>query len=140
MRSKIKRALRLLDCRAFYGVGIDHGGPDITVPEQLLDGADIEIVLQQVTGKTVAEGMGGGPFADSSLVNRPLYRPLYMSFVQMIAPHLSRPLLFRESLGRKKPLPDELSGRILVFLLQSIHQKDPCIISGQIQPVEFFQT
>ncbi len=52
-------------------MGINHGRPHITVPKQLLNGADVVVGLQQMAGKTVAECMGGCPlgnfgFADGS--------------------------------------------------------------------------
>jgi hypothetical protein len=39
---------------AIEHVGADHGGAHVAVPEQFLDGADVEAVFQQVGG----EGMG----------------------------------------------------------------------------------
>ena len=34
-------------------MGVDHGGFDILVPQQFLDGADVIAVFQQVGGETV---------------------------------------------------------------------------------------
>ena len=56
--SEIQRTLGLFDSFTLYGVGIDHGGPDIRVSEQFLNRADIIIGLQEMGGKAVAEGMG----------------------------------------------------------------------------------
>jgi len=55
--SEIQRTLGLFDGSTLYGVGIDHGGPDIRVSEQFLNSADIIIGLQEMGGKAVAEGM-----------------------------------------------------------------------------------
>jgi hypothetical protein len=38
-------------------MGIDHGGFDILVAQQFLDGADIVMVFQQVRGEAMPEGM-----------------------------------------------------------------------------------
>lgn len=40
-------------------VGVDLGGPDILVPEQLLHRADVVPVLQQMRGERVPERVGG---------------------------------------------------------------------------------
>ena len=45
-------------------MGIDHGGLEITMPQQLLNRSDIIIGLKQVTGKAVAKGMRRGPFGE----------------------------------------------------------------------------
>ena len=67
-------------------MGIDHGGSDITMPQQLLDGADIKIGLQQVTGKAMAKGMRRYPLADLCAPHRAPDRLLNMRFMQMVAP------------------------------------------------------
>ena len=41
-------------------MGVDHGGADIPVPQEFLDGPDVISVLQQVGGKAVPEAVAGG--------------------------------------------------------------------------------
>jgi hypothetical protein len=43
-------------------MGVDHGGLYITVAQQLLYGADVVVVLQQVGGEAKTQGMRGGVF------------------------------------------------------------------------------
>jgi hypothetical protein len=38
-------------------MGVNHGGFDIFVAQQFLDGADVVAVLQEMSGKTMAEGV-----------------------------------------------------------------------------------
>lgn len=45
-------------------MSIDHGGFDVFVPEEFLDGADVVAVLEEVGGEGVAEGVGGDVFVD----------------------------------------------------------------------------
>ena len=45
-------------------MGVDHSGGDILVAEQLLNGANIVVVLQQMCGKTVPKSMAAGRFSD----------------------------------------------------------------------------
>ena len=43
-------------------VGVAGGGSEIGVTEQLLDGQQVNTLLQQMRGKTVAQGMNRGGF------------------------------------------------------------------------------
>jgi len=45
-------------------VGINHRRFHILVPQQLLHGADVVAVFEQVGSEGVAEGMGGDVFVD----------------------------------------------------------------------------
>ena len=62
-------------------MGIDHCSSEIAVPEQLLNCTDIIIGLEQMAGKTVAEGMGGSPFSELSFIDRFLNCPLNVSLM-----------------------------------------------------------
>lgn len=57
-------------------MGVNHGGFDIFVAQQFLDGADVVAVLQEMSGKTIAEGVATDPLGDpgflDSLFNRPV--------------------------------------------------------------------
>ena len=65
-------------------MGVNHGGPDITVSKKLLDGPDIVIGLEQMACKAVAKGMGGCPFGELQSFNNGLNRFLDMAFMQMV--------------------------------------------------------
>jgi hypothetical protein len=45
-------------------VGVDHGGADVLVAEQLLDGPDIVAVFEEVGDEGVAEGVRSGELGD----------------------------------------------------------------------------
>jgi hypothetical protein len=51
------------------------------VSEQLLDGSNIVAILQEVSGKRVAEGMARGELGQSSLAHRLFHCPLDDRFV-----------------------------------------------------------
>lgn len=59
-----------------HDMGVDHGGADILVPEQLLNGADVVTVFKQVGGKAVAKGVAGDRFGNAGQANGPFERPL----------------------------------------------------------------
>ena len=67
-------------------MGVDHGGSDIAVPQQFLNGPDVLVGSQQMAGKTVAKGMGGCSFQDFGCLDCPLDSFLYMGFTQMLPP------------------------------------------------------
>ncbi len=43
-------------------VGVDHGGFDVFVSEEFLDGADVVAILKEMGGEAVAEGVRGNAF------------------------------------------------------------------------------
>ena len=45
-------------------VGVDHGGLDVLVAQQFLDGANIVTRFKQVGGKAMAEGVTTGALVD----------------------------------------------------------------------------
>ena len=51
-------------------VGVDHGGPDVRVSQQGLDGANVGTALQEMSGKGVPERMRTDPLVDSRLTKR----------------------------------------------------------------------
>ena len=66
-------------------MGIDHGGLHVAVAKEFLDGPNVIIRLQKVSGKTVPKGVGSDAFGESSPAHGFVKRILDMSFVQMIA-------------------------------------------------------
>ena len=46
-------------------MGVDHGGSDIGVSEQLLDGSDVVAVFDEMGGEGMAEGVAGAVFGDA---------------------------------------------------------------------------
>ena len=54
--------------------------------QKLLHGADVSTCLQQVRGKTVAQGVDRDWLGNTRLSHRQLKRPLHTVFVQMMSP------------------------------------------------------
>jgi len=46
-------------------MGVDYGSFDISMTQKLLDGADIIAIFEQVSGKTVAQGVATHPFLNA---------------------------------------------------------------------------
>ena len=51
---------------AVEDVGVDHGGGDVAVAEELLDGADVVAGLEQVGGEGVAQGVAADSLGEPS--------------------------------------------------------------------------
>ncbi len=58
---------------AVQNVGIDHGGLDIFMPQELLNGAIIVACLQEVSGERMPKGMTGRMLRDARPSDGGLY-------------------------------------------------------------------
>jgi hypothetical protein len=66
-------------------VGADHRRLDVLVAQQWLDGAYVIVVLQEVRGEAVAQGVRAGRFGDARPLRRLADRFLQPAFVQVVA-------------------------------------------------------
>lgn len=53
----------------FHNVEVDHGGGNIRMSEEVLDGADIDTGFQQVGGEGMSERVAGGAFRQFGAAN-----------------------------------------------------------------------
>jgi hypothetical protein len=67
-------------------VGVDHGGLQVFVPEQLLNGPDIIPLFEQMRGEAVPQGVNGGGFGDPHLAHGLLECPLQGGGVKVMTP------------------------------------------------------
>ena len=71
-------------------MGIDHRRPDVLMPEQRLDRAEVVACLQKVGGETVTEGVRRDALGELCLSDRFVQRILNMRVMKMISPPLLR--------------------------------------------------
>jgi hypothetical protein len=71
-------------------MGVDHGGFDILLTEEFLDGADIVAIPEELGGERMAEGMRGNGFIQARGQHCLPDGLLYHSDIQMMP---FRPLL-----------------------------------------------
>src|SRR5690606_24867719 len=90
-------------------VGVDRRGGDVLVPEQLLDGADVVAVLEQVGGEGVAQRVRRDRLVDAGRAPRPADRAPDHSVVQVVAAHDAVARIPRAAQGGEHVLPAELA-------------------------------
>ena len=62
----VQWTFRLFEGESGDGLEIDHGGFDVGMAEQALDGLEVVIGQKEMRGVRVAKSMRGNPFEDSS--------------------------------------------------------------------------
>ena len=125
--------------RTFYGqaaalqdVGVDHGGFDVFVAEEFLDGADVpsttlrvnSTVLEEVGGETMAKGVGGDRFVYPGGPGGLLDGFLEDAFVYVVAHGFAGGGVHREGDGGEEVLPGEFLGSVGVFPDQGVGEVD----------------
>ena len=78
------RARHTAASRVPKDVGVDHGGLDIFVTEQLLDRPDVVAVLQEVGRKGMPERVAGGLLRNTCPQLREPHRPLQDRLVEVM--------------------------------------------------------
>ena len=63
-------------------MGVDHGGRDVAVAEELLDGADVVAGFEEVGREAVAEGVAGRRFGEARRADRLVEGALEDGFVE----------------------------------------------------------
>ena len=66
-------------------MGINHGGADIGMAQQFLNGSDIAAAFEQMGRETVSEGMDGHPLGDLGLIRRLSYVLLEIVRVHVVS-------------------------------------------------------
>jgi len=79
--SEIQWAFGLFDAQTLHGMGINHRRFQIAVPQQILNGANIIVRLQQVGCKAVPECMRRCLLGDLRLIHCLFYRFLQVRFM-----------------------------------------------------------
>ena len=106
-------------------VGVDHRRIDVFVSEQLLHGADVVAVFEQVSGEGVPEGVAGRARRQPGGLDRGSDRVLDHGLVQMVPPALAaRGILVGPRCG-EDPLPDRIAACFGVLAAECVGQFDP---------------
>ena len=107
-----------VEARSVTNVGINHGGGEIFVPEEFLDGPDIISILQKMGSKTVPKRMTTRCFGDTARPDGVLDRVLQVSFRHMVPTSLAAARIDGDFVGREDVLPGPFAGRVRIFPVQ----------------------
>lgn len=70
---------------AVEDMGVDHRGADVVVTEELLHGADVVAVFEEMRGERMPQRVAGGSLVNRSQPNGVFYCPLNRAFMYMMA-------------------------------------------------------
>jgi hypothetical protein len=94
------------------------------MPEELLDGADVVAVLEQVRGERVPQRVAAGMFPDAGSANAERDRALHGGFVEVVPSAQAAARIDRDAHSGEDVLPGKLASGVRVFALQRIGQPD----------------
>src|SRR5947199_3012703 len=84
---------------------VDHRGTDVAVTEELLDGPDVVVILEQVGREGVSESVARGELGNARGTDGVLHGALANGFVEMMAATLGGETADVERCGWEDPLP-----------------------------------
>ena len=117
-------------------MGVDHGGGDVAVAEELLDGADVVAAFEEVGGEGVAEGVAGDSFGEVRFGGRSFDGALEDAFVEVVAVFGVVSMVFPAAGGGKDPLPDPGFARRRDFSVDGVGEPDGAEAGFQVGVVE----
>jgi hypothetical protein len=91
-------------------VGVNHRGLDVGVPEELLDGADVIAVLEEVCGERVPQGVAAGVFLYACGADRECNGALYCGFFEVVPPLKAAARVDGDARGGEDVLPGKVAG------------------------------
>ena len=109
-------------------MGVDHGGFDILVSKQFLNGPNVVALLEQVRGRAVTKGMATHRLVcEVGQMSGSTYGLLQAALIGMVTAHNIRARVEGEAFGGEDILPGPLAGGVGVFLIESIGQVDSSV-------------
>lgn len=100
---------------AVEDVGVDHGGGDVAVAEQLLDGADVVAGFEEVGGEGVAEGVAADALGELCGERCLADGTLNDGFVEVVTAALVGFGVVVDAGGGEEPLPRPFAGGVRVL-------------------------
>jgi len=109
---------------ALKDVGIDHGGAEVLVTEEFLDGANVIPILEEVGGEGVAEGVATDAFLNAGFAGSRFDSALQTGGIQVVTTLFSAARIERASGSGKEVLPDQFTSSVGVFYFEGVGEVD----------------
>jgi hypothetical protein len=137
LSESIQRTLHAIGA-ALQHVRVDHGGADIGVAQQLLDGADIVAGFEQMGGKAMAKGVATNFFGETGVDDGRLDPLLEKVLVTvMTAEHvIAGAWIDAESARGEEKLPAQLGFGGGEFLGEGVGEPDAAVATPEIAFVD----
>ena len=113
-------------------VGVDHGGGDVAVAEELLDGADVVAVGEQVGSERVAERVAGDALGERGRARGSGDGSLWEAAVQVVPVDLAGAGVGREGAGGEDPLPAPVRDGAGVLAGEGVGEPDRAVAGVEI--------
>ena len=113
-------------------MGVDHGGADVFVSEQFLNGANVIAILEKMGGKGMAKGMATDALLDARFLGGFFDGALQSQFVHVVAAFFAAARVGGTFGGRKEVLPNQFAIGFGVFLLERTGQVNFAKARGQV--------
>lgn len=117
---------------AVEDVGVDHRRADVAMAEELLDGADVVPILQEMCGEGVAEGVACGGLRQAGTADGGADEALHDCLVEMVAAVVAAGLVPVHARGGEDPLPGPLAPGVGVFAFEGCGELDPAGAAGAV--------
>ena len=101
--------------RTFHDVEVNHGGGDVGMTEETLNGADVSAGLKQVRREGMAHRVRSDALGDTCFANRFPDLACHRVVVEMVAGDFAGAWVWAKGCGGKHVLPAPLSGSVWVF-------------------------
>lgn len=118
-------------------MSVDHGGADVFVAEEFLDGANIVSGFEQVSSEAVTKGVATGGFCEVGSADGKFDGVLKVFLGDVMAPSLAAAWIDGQAWGGKYVLPSPGARSIDVFALERAWEINGAVAAGEVLPVQF---
>ena len=116
-------------------VGVDHGGGDVGVAEELLDGADVVAALEEVGGEGVADGVAAGAFGEAGGEDGVVDGALEDRLVEVVAAPGGGGRVVVVAGGGEDPLPGPFAAGVGELAVEGVGEGDGAGAVGEVVEV-----
>ena len=94
---------------------VNHGGGDIGMAEQVLDGSDVDAAFEEVSCEAVPKGVAGGGFGEEGLAHGRFELTLHGSVVDVVSGNPAGSWVRAKCCGGEEKLPGPFAGGVGVL-------------------------